>query len=174
MLHLGRVFVGSHVRGFAIYVAAETAELRMAELGRKKPPGPSSFRFEVASLTRLLVEVTGVLDDAMIDNLIPATVEALATTSEIKQVVLDLRTIEDCTPGARGGLSSLQKLLARRRLRAAWLVSTPRMQGVAKAIIVGVADQQAASFGNMQQAEAWFDQGAGRIEGIIDPLRRPR
>lgn len=155
-------------------MAREIAELRMAELGRKKPPGPSTFRFEVVSTTRLLVEVTGVLDDALIDNLMPSTVEALATTSEIKQVVLDLRTIDDCTPGARGGLSSLQKLLARRRIRTAWLVSTPRMQGVAKVVILGVADQQAASFINMQQAELWFTQEAGRIEGVVDHLKRSR
>lgn len=136
------------------------------------PPTIPPFRFEVVFAHRLLVEIRGVLDDRLIDDLMRNAVEALASTSEIKQVLVDIRSLDDCSVSARTGLVSLQKLLARRRLRTAWVASTPRMQGLARVIILGVGDQSAATFITTEQADAWFGETTGRFDGVMRNLRR--
>jgi hypothetical protein len=136
------------------------------------PPQPFRFRFDLLSTRRLLVELHGVLgDDRAADHLVANVVDALAATPDVREVLMDVRALDDCTMSARGGLSSLQKLLARRQIRTAWLAGTPRVQGLARMIIVALGDQRAATFMTAQQADAWFTETAGRLDAITGKAR---
>ncbi|HVK64109.1 MAG TPA: hypothetical protein VM694_06540, partial [Polyangium sp.] len=68
---------------------------------------------------------------------------------------------------ARVGLGTCQKLLRRRQIRTAWLVTTPRQHGLATLVAHNAADDGTAVFQTVAQAEAWFVSSGGRLEGMM-------
>lgn len=132
------------------------------------PPLPSQFQISLVQPNRLQIEIRARIDGT--DGLVAAAVDALAEHRTVRQVLIDIRNVDDCTPNGRVGLGTLQKLLARRQLRAAWLVGTGRMNGLARLVGSGAADPNVATFVSLQQAEAWFGGTAGRVDQLFSKV----
>ncbi|MDC3953648.1 hypothetical protein [Polyangium jinanense] len=114
------------------------------------------FHFTTTSPDRVTIEIGGALGDLIAEELTAKTVEALANQTTTKFVLLDIRGLTDFTVMARVGLGTCQKLLRRRQIRTAWLVSTPRQHGLATLVTYSAADDGAGVFQTLAQAEAWF------------------
>jgi len=119
-------------------------------------PSLHSFRFTPVPPDRLTIEISGVLGDYIAEELTSGAVEALAGQPGTKLVLIDLRKLEDFTVMARVGLQTLQKLLRRRDLRTAWLVTGARFYGLATLVAHGAADPGAGIFQTLPQAETWL------------------
>lgn len=130
------------------------------------------FHFVPAPPDRLILEISGALGDYIAEELTARTVEALANQPGTRGVLVDLRSLRDCTVMARVGLSTLQKLLLRRQIRTAWLVATPRMHGLATLVAHNANDPGAGVFLTLAQAETWFGGTTGRLEGFMANARR--
>lgn len=131
------------------------------------PPASHSFTFTPVPPDRLNIEIVGTLGDYIAEELTSRAVEALASQPTTRNVLVDLRQLRDCTVMARVGLSTMQKLLRRRQIRTAWLVSTPRIHGLAALVAMSASDSGANVFLNLAQADTWFGTTAGRLEGFM-------
>lgn len=135
------------------------------------PPPTHRFVFQATS-QRITIELIGVLGDYIAEELTSGAVEALALEPTAKLVVLDLRGVTDCTVMARVGLGTLQRLLRRRQVRTAWLVSTPRQSGLATLVANSAADEGAGVFTTDAQVEAWSSSNEGRLESLIAQAKK--
>jgi hypothetical protein len=131
-----------------------------------------SFTFTLVPPDRLTIVIAGSLGDYIAEELTTKAVEALAGQAGTKRVLVDLRGMVDCSVMARVGLQTLQKLLRRRQIRTAWLVSTPRAHGLATLVAHTAADSGAGVFLQATQAEAWFQSSEGRLAGHMARARR--
>ncbi|MDI1483991.1 hypothetical protein [Polyangium sp. y55x31] len=114
---------------------------------------------------RVTIEIGGALGDLIAEELTAKTVDALASQASTKLVLIDIRGLTDFTVMARVGLGTCQKLLRRRQIRTAWLVSTPRQHGLATLVAHSAADDGAGVFQTLAQIEAWFASSEGRPSG---------
>ncbi|MRG92797.1 hypothetical protein [Polyangium spumosum] len=130
------------------------------------------FQFTTTPPDRITIEIGGALGDLIAEELTAKAVEVLANQAATRLVLLDIRELTDFTVMARVGLGTCQKLLRRRQIRTAWLVSTPRQHGLATLVAHNAADDGAGVFQTMQQVEAWFASKEGRLEGIIRRAKR--
>jgi len=130
------------------------------------------FHFTTTPPDRLTIEVGGALGDLIAEELTARTVDALANQAATRRVLMDIRGLTDFTVMARVGLGTCQKLLRRRQIRTAWLVSTPRQHGLATLVAHNAADDGAGIFQTLPQAEAWFSSSEGRLEGMMAKARR--
>lgn len=125
------------------------------------------FHFTTTPPDRVTIEIGGALGDLIAEELTAQTVEALANQAGTKLVLMDIRGLTDFTVMARVGLGTCQKLLRRRQIRTAWLVTTPRQHGLATLVAHNAADDGTAVFQTVAQAEAWFVSSGGRLEGMM-------
>ncbi len=130
------------------------------------------FQFSTIPPDRVTIEIGGALGDLIAEELTARTVETLANQGPTKLVLLDIRSLVDCTVMGRVGLGTCQKLLRRRQIRTAWLVATPRQHGLATLVAHNAADEGAGVFQTLPQVEAWFSSTEGRLEGMMARARR--
>lgn len=123
-------------------------------------------QFHAPSSRRLHVEVQGPLGADDVDKLVRETVEALADRPEVREVLIDVRKLEDCTTAAQGGLGSLQKLLARRGMRTAWLAGSGRIHGLSRLVVTRTGDPNAGTFITMAEVDVWFGDTRGGLETL--------
>ncbi|MDI1443840.1 hypothetical protein [Polyangium sp. 6x1] len=130
------------------------------------------FHFTTTPPDRVTIEIGGALGDLIAEELTTRTVDTLANQAGTRLVLIDIRGLTDFTVMARVGLGTCQKLLRRRQIRTAWLVSTPRQHGLATLVAHNAADDGAGVFQTLAQAEAWFASSEGRLEGIMARAKR--
>ena len=127
------------------------------------PPTRPTYHFHHPSRQRLHVQICGSLGDDDCDELMRLTVENLAVHPTVRQVIMDIQQVVDCSATARVGLGSLQKLFARRQLRTAWIAGSASTQGLARLVVMRATDPNAATFMTADQAEVWFSHDIERV-----------
>lgn len=86
---------------------------------------------------------------------------------------MDFTQVSGCTRQARESLAILQRALADRRVRTAFIASRPRYRGLALWIAHVAEDPNARSFHVRAQAEDWLSSRQTRTEKLIEDLGRP-
>jgi|GEM_PF-6385911 len=135
------------------------------------PSSRNPFQIHLMQPQRLHVQIHERIDDT--GTLVNRVVDALAEHRQVTQVLVDMRNVNDWTETARVGLGTLQKLLARRQLRTAWIVGSGRTHGLARFIVVRAADSNAATFTSLSSAEEWLATHQGRVAQLLSKVDEP-
>jgi hypothetical protein len=84
-------------------------------------------------------------------------------------ILFDLHGVTDSDLAARPVLVELQKFIATRARRTAWMDDRPFMKGMALWIVHFSGDQTAKVVETLEQAKTWFALDVGRV---ADAVRR--
>ncbi|MCH9683583.1 MAG: hypothetical protein K0V04_19250 [Deltaproteobacteria bacterium] len=100
--------------------------------------------------------------------------QVLAQVDEIgdeARVVLDMTALQGCTTAARKQLVLMQRGLARRGCRTAYVSDRPRFRGMGLWLCHHADDVNGRAFYTMDQADAWLATGRQDEQACALPLR---
>lgn len=112
----------------------------------------------------LVVTVAGVLDGdtgRQLDTSVRAEVEA----ASVDRVLVDLRGLTNCELLGRAALTDLQTWLRSKVKRTAYVTSTPRFRGMTHIVIHNALDENAGTFVQREEADAWL--GASELRNVV-------
>ncbi len=112
----------------------------------------------------LVVTVAGVLD-ADSGKTLDASVRAELAMGPIERVLVDLRGLTNCELLGRAALTDLQTWLRSRVKRTAYVTATPRFRGMTHIVIHNALDENAATFVQRAEADAWL--GASELRQVV-------
>lgn len=116
---------------------------------------------------RLVVRLGGEFDDVMAEQLEKALGEILEKRSGAFHTLVDLCGLEECSVFARTVLVRIQRALAAKSQRTAYLANQSRFRGLGLWICHLAEDPNARAVVTEEAAEAWFQGTQAR-----DPLDR--
>ena len=119
---------------------------------------------------RLVITVRGRLDESTGRTLRSAIQARLENADDLKEIVFDLRDLEDYDILGRAELIAAHRLLTARDRRTVYVSTRPRIRGLALMTIREVQDDNACPVGSLEQGERWLDASMARIEQV--ELRR--
>jgi hypothetical protein len=128
----------------------------------------AQFRITGPFSGRLVVRMSGVLDEADAEAMSAALQKQVRELKEDLVVLIDLTDLADCTIMARAALIRLQTFLARRVRRTAYLANTSRFRGLALFIVQQAKDENAKPVPTVEAAGEWLGRSntKGRLEEI--------
>ncbi len=130
-----------------------------------------SFTIETVEPRRLMVRLLGELDEdgarALTEALVPGNI------GTGWHLLMDLTAFEGCSYDTRMLLAELQRALAERDVRTAFIAIRPRFRGMALWISHVAEDPNARAFHRLEQAEAWLASTAGRLQALVNYFSRP-
>lgn len=110
---------------------------------------------------RLWVQWKGLLDVDAVTRELSALKSALSDAS-VRQVLVDTSLVTLCPESARAHLVSVQKELAARGRRTAWLDARAAFRGMALWVMHLAQDPNGKAVSTLQQAEAWLGSSEAR------------
>lgn len=119
---------------------------------------------------RLVITVRGRLDESTGRSLRTALHDRLEGGDDLKEIVFDLRELEDYDILGRAELIAAHRLLTTRERRTIYISTRPRIRGLALMTIREVQDDNACPVGSLEQGERWLDATLARVEQV--DLRR--
>jgi anti-anti-sigma regulatory factor len=117
-----------------------------------------------------VITVRGRLDEPTGRTLRSAIQARLENADDLKEIVFDLRDLEDYDILGRAELIAAHRLLTARDRRTVYVSTRPRIRGLALMTIREVQDDNACPVGSLEQGERWLDASMARIEQV--ELRR--
>ncbi|HET6582822.1 MAG TPA: STAS domain-containing protein [Nannocystaceae bacterium] len=119
---------------------------------------------------RLVITVRGRLDESTGRTLRTALHDHLEAGDDLKEIVFDMRELEDYDILGRAELIAAHRLLTTRERRTIYVSTRPRIRGLALMTIREVQDDNACPVGSLEQGERWLDATLARVEQV--ELRR--
>jgi anti-anti-sigma regulatory factor len=120
---------------------------------------------------RLVITVRGRLDESTGKTLRTALHDRLEHGDDPKEVLFDLRELEDYDILGRAELIAAHRLLASRQRRTVYVSDRPRIRGLALLTIREVQDDNACPVASLEQGERWLEANLARVEQV-DMRRR--
>lgn len=117
-----------------------------------------------------MIVVRGRLDETTGRSLRTALHDRLEREDDLREIVFDMRELEDYDILGRAELIAAHRLLTTRERRTIYVSTRPRIRGLALMTIREVQDDNACPVANLEQGEAWLEANLARVEQI--PLRR--
>lgn len=127
----------------------------------------SSFTFTRESATRLAITLVGALSGAVLVGLHDELVQRLES-GEVECILFDLRDVRACDLSGREALVAVQRYLAEKDRRTAYLARRPRIRGVTLWVVHVAEDGKAKPVVSLDDAEDWF----GLTESRLDEIER--
>ncbi len=134
----------------------------------------AEFSFEICSPTESQVTISlgGNLTGEQLERVEPDVRAAIGRVNGQFGILWDLRKVRRCDLAARQTMQKLQTEIAERSLRSAYVVSRPRIRGVALWVVHTSGDALARPFANHNQAMDWLDNSQGRIQVIVSRAKQ--
>jgi len=136
--------------------------------------GVGSFSHEIErdGDGRVVVQLVGAMGGAEIKILSADLMEYLDGDEGPEGILFDLSEVEACDLAARQEMVEVQRLIAARGSRTAYLASRPRIRGVTLWIVHISQDGNARPIVSADEAEDWLDQRSTRMELIESEATR--
>lgn len=147
-----------------------TDERRRERAGSVSIEGVADVALQGGQKGRLVITVRGRLDEPTGKSLRSQIHARLEGGDDLKEIVFDLRDLEDYDILGRAELIATHKLLASRERRTVYVSTRPRIRGLALMTIREVQDDNACPVNTLEQGERWLDATLARIEQV--ELRR--
>ena len=122
---------------------------------------------------RLIVRLAGELTAAAAAH-VDRDLRASSYLARHVDVVVDLRQLERCEPGARAILVDVHRLCADGGRRSAYVADVPLFRGLALWIAHVTGDQHSRAVGTMAQAKAWLRASELRLARTVRLLQLAR
>ncbi len=134
--------------------------------------GSETASIEHLEASRLLVRLRGAFEADAVQHLSDELLRQLDAIGPGGELIIDMNELESCTTEARMRLILLQRGIAKRGVRTAFVADRPRFRGVALFVAHHSDDMYARAFLLRAQADAWLLRSEGRIESIAAYLER--
>lgn len=132
----------------------------------------AALSIERVEQRRLLVRLSGVLEDETVQHLSDDLLPRLQEIGPGAELIIDMDELESCSTEARLHLIELQRGIARLSTRTAFVANRPRFRGVALYVAHHSDDPHARAFHLEAQADSWLRRSEGRIESLAAYLER--
>lgn len=127
---------------------------------------PGQYAIERGSSGQLRVVLQGAIDEGAVTACGAKLNEALAGATPAR-VLFDLCLVSSLSTDARHALAELQRTLAPKVARTAYLANRPFLRGEALWVVHMADDSNAKPAMNERQAEQWLAGTQGRLEEIV-------